>query len=312
MRDARAHARARWGRTDINTYENIREQERQLDAARRLFENLSSDDPGSAGDVAELKWKSFLEIHMPRYTIVTKGVITSDQSSPSPQIDVIVITPDCPTNVIERREIPVQYVIAVFESKLNLRLQDIAKAVRTAHAIKAAYRRTRDPIAGIPPFYGVLGLGHAIANKSKLPFESVADAIERHDSEVGSIDMIDALAVPQAFCLSADPEIFCSDSESAPLRMDLHKIYKVLGDPESDGPADCALGLFLYKLFSYLEKRDSDFRSMREIYSLFERSHMSSVTIADRPLDQLLPRRCLERIAERSLHAGNTVFDFAL
>ena len=64
-----------------------------------------NEDPGTAGDQGEENWKELLESWIPPYfQIVTKGRILSDSGETSPQVDVIVLSPDYPKSLLNCKE----------------------------------------------------------------------------------------------------------------------------------------------------------------------------------------------------------------
>lgn len=302
-----------WNTSDMIRYREAKEDERRLVEKRMVIEDLIVQyDPGTAGDAAEEAWADLLRRLLPGYKIVVKGFVTGVGPRPSPQIDILVVHPKCPPEVCDIKAIPIEVVMAAFECKLNLRLSDLRKAVTTSHLLKQAhYERIGDPIAGIPVLYGILGLGSAIENKFKYPYEAVLDALKKHSLDSGNtLDMLDLIVVPQEFCIAANPTIYCPDLELYPMDMWFHRNYYVLGDPLDESPSHNALGLFKHKLFSYLEKSDEQLSRIRPLFDLFMRYQHREETLSERSLLELVPRHCIERIARRGYPKGSTVFNF--
>lgn len=312
LAEANASYRNAWDAQDKTTFHKVREYERWLIGRRAFIRDvLGPEDPGTAGDVAEVAWAKVLQDLLPEYKIVVKGVITGVTQGLSPQIDILIVDPSCPEPLRELKAIPVDLVVAAFECKLSLRVGDIAKAIGTARILKPERRKkARDPITCIPIFYGLLGLGCAIENRDKLPHESVLDAINRHSGELAnSLDMLDAVVVPETFCVTANPTILCQDVDNHPRDMWLLRKYHIQGDPLHATPPDSSLGLFLHKLFSYLERSDKRLASVRAMYDLFTREQLHDVTLSETSMDKIVPLECIDRIAQNSYAEAEITFD---
>ncbi len=131
-----------------------------LNSAYLRIRTRSKDDPGTAGDQAEEDWAEILRDWLPAtYRIVTKGRILFDDGSSSPQVDVLVLTPSYPKGLGNEKYVFAGGVIAAFECKLTLRLNDIRRAFDTACAIKRkAPSRSGTPYDELnrPPIFGLL------------------------------------------------------------------------------------------------------------------------------------------------------------
>jgi hypothetical protein len=91
------------------------------------------EDPGTAGDQAEETWAGVLRRWLPQhFHVVTKGRIIGSSGAASNQIDVIVLWPNYPPFMLEKKLYIASGVAAAFEVKLTLKLQHIRKAFETA------------------------------------------------------------------------------------------------------------------------------------------------------------------------------------
>ena len=85
----------------------------------REYERISwrvSEDPGTAGDQGEENWKKLLKLWLPSgFEIVTKGRILGTNGNASPQLDVIVLSPDYPKQLIDCKLYLAGGVVAAFE-----------------------------------------------------------------------------------------------------------------------------------------------------------------------------------------------------
>ena len=64
----------------------------------------ASEDPGTAGDQGEENWASILKDWLPHTVhIVTNGRILSEKGIASPQVDVIVLRPEYPKHLLDKK-----------------------------------------------------------------------------------------------------------------------------------------------------------------------------------------------------------------
>ncbi len=76
-------------------------------ATKRMAERYESiykrtiDDPGTAGDRGEENWAELFREWLPQYFhVVTKGQILNHEGYTSPQIDVLVLSPSYPRQLL--------------------------------------------------------------------------------------------------------------------------------------------------------------------------------------------------------------------
>lgn len=99
----------------------------------------SKEDPGTAGDEGEENWATLIEKWIPQYYyVVRKGQILFPDGSCSPQMDVLILRPEYPPNLVKSRikKYMAHCVAAAFECKLTLRSSDLKKVFRTSSFIK--------------------------------------------------------------------------------------------------------------------------------------------------------------------------------
>lgn len=85
---------------------------------KRIYDRIL-EDPGTAGDQGEENWKQILEMWLPPYfQVVTKGRILGDNGETSPQVDLLVLSPEYPRKLISCKEYLSGGVVAAFECKL--------------------------------------------------------------------------------------------------------------------------------------------------------------------------------------------------
>ncbi|MFJ2931928.1 DUF6602 domain-containing protein [Streptomyces sp. NPDC087219] len=147
----------------------------QLSAEYTRIWSKTREDPGTAGDEGEENWADFLREILPaRFQVVTKGRILSTRGVHTPQIDVLVLSPDYPQFMARRRTKTylADGVVAAFECKNTLRAQHLRDAARTAAAVRAVTtERSGDPHKELfgAPVYGLLAHSHVWKERGSTP-----------------------------------------------------------------------------------------------------------------------------------------------
>jgi hypothetical protein len=156
-----------------------------LNSAYLRIRARSKDDPGTAGDQAEEDWAEILRDWLPAtYRIVTKGRILFDDGSSSPQVDLLVLTPSYPRGLGNEKYVFAGGVVAAFECKLTLRLNDIKRAFDTACAIKKkAPPRSGTPYDELnrPPIFGLLAHSQSLGKGARS--SRLYEAVEKYSAE---------------------------------------------------------------------------------------------------------------------------------
>lgn len=302
--------RDKWQPDEKSLYFTTLEQERRLSAERHLIKYIYTGfDHGTAGDASEECWAELLRQLLPQYEIVLKGVIGGIGPIISPQIDILVLNKNFPKYLIKNKVYPISSIVAAFECKLSLRLEDIKEAVQTARLLNGVNSENNvDPISKIPIFYGVLALSSGIVNKEKPAFKSVLDALARYtSSQDTTLSIIDSVLAIDSFCLAGKRTIYCYDVENAPMHMTFDRVYEFHGHGNV-GPADSYLGLFMQKLLSHLEKSDSTLNSTREMYDIFTRYMLEDINLTSRDLSELISSQYIERLANNFYSEVETIY----
>lgn len=146
-----------------------------------------NEDPGTAGDQGEENWKELLESWIPPYfQIVTKGRILSDSGETSPQVDVIVLSPDYPKSLLNCKEYLAGGVVAAFECKTTLRRKHIGEFVEHSRKIeKLAVNERGTPRKDLQSkiYYGLLAHSHEWKKENSKPKENIENAIWEYDEK---------------------------------------------------------------------------------------------------------------------------------
>lgn len=146
----------------------------------------ATEDPGTAGDLAEENWASLLRNWLPpTLQVVTKGRIIGDNGKDiSPQIDILVLQDVYPKKLAEKKLYVSGGVVAAFECKSTLRSSHIAKAIKTAGKVKQLSRdRTGSPYVELhsPIIYGLLTHSHSWKQSNSQPEQNVTKNLLKED-----------------------------------------------------------------------------------------------------------------------------------
>jgi len=172
---------------DLHDY--MRQISLKMEAEYNRIRKSAAADPGTAGDEGEENWAQLLREWLPpAYRVVTKGQLIDESGKLSPQVDVIVLKPSYPSALHHRKKYFIAGVAAVLECKLTLKKADIAKALRTAAAVKRLSRTSegtpyRELVCG--PIFGLVAHAHCWKGSD---IEAIK-TIERHisDSDTTSV-----------------------------------------------------------------------------------------------------------------------------
>lgn len=142
----------------------MRSLQDQMSNEYARIQSRVGEDPGTAGDQGEENWATLLRNWLPAtYPVVTKGRILGASGEASPQVDVLVLRPDYPLHLRDKKTYLAGGVVAAFECKLTLRPAHLPKIVESCKSIKSMsetrtgtpYRELQREIA-----FGVLAHSH--------------------------------------------------------------------------------------------------------------------------------------------------------
>jgi len=115
-------------------------------ASKRIEEEYNriikrtKEDPGTAGDQGEENWATLLKEWLPsNFHIVIKGRILSEKGIASPQVDIIVLRPEYPKLLIDKKLYLAGGVLAIFECKTTFRMSHLKKFFSNAQKIKELF-----------------------------------------------------------------------------------------------------------------------------------------------------------------------------
>ncbi len=150
------------------------------DAIQAEYERItkrSREDSGTAGDEGEENWRELLADWLPHQCRVeTKGRIMFANGTASPQVDVIVLSPEYPAGLAKKKMYLAAGVLAAFECKLTLRSNDINDAFANAAKMTTGLPlRKGTPYCEVhrPFIYGLLAHSHCWKEEASTPFENI-------------------------------------------------------------------------------------------------------------------------------------------
>lgn len=147
-----------------------------------------SEDPGTAGDEGEVNWAELLKRWLPQhYHVRTKGRVLGSLGAASKQVDVIVLYPEYPTGLLEKKLYLASGVAAVFECKLTLRQEHLASTVaRAAEFQDSLGLRSGSPRKEMfgPIAYGLLAHSHEWKRPNSEPARNVDEGLREADQAI--------------------------------------------------------------------------------------------------------------------------------
>lgn len=252
----------------------IQQSAEQIAAEYRRIAADALEDPGTAGDEGEENWADLLREWLPHgYHVRTKGRILSEVGGPSPQVDVLVLSPAYPPRLLNRKRYLAGGVVAAFECKLTLRRKHIAAAVKNAALIRRTlYTRTGSPYRELfsPLIYGLLAHSHEWQTPTSKPLENVDRALTQADAEIVQHprEMLDVFCVADLASWTVWKVLPALDFPMA-LPPQLAGIERTIttayvaptGDPDQ---RPTAIGSFFLSLLRRMAREDPGLRPMAE------------------------------------------------
>ncbi len=187
---------------------------REMGEEYARIQKRATEDPGTAGDQGEENWASLLRNWLPTtFQIVTKGRILSHKGIASPQVDVIVLQPEYPKNLLDKKLYLAGGVLAAFECKITLKAKDIEAFVNNSIEIKShiedrkgtPYKELQSPI-----IYGLLAHSHSWKRDNSKPIEKIETKLIEADFSLITHpkQMPDILCVADLACWSSNKMVF--------------------------------------------------------------------------------------------------------
>lgn len=178
----------------------------QMDEEYYRIQKRVREDPGTAGDQGEENWATLLRNWLPpTFQIVTKGRIINSKGFASPQVDIVVLKPEYPKGLLDKKVYLEGGVLAVFECKLTVKSADLTRFFKNSVIIKgmqsptfplSIYNETHARI-----YYGLLSHSHNWTRSSKA-LRTISDKIYEIDTQLIThpIQMPDIICIADAGC----------------------------------------------------------------------------------------------------------------
>lgn len=172
-----------------------------MQAEYERIRKRTAEDPGTAGDQGEENWAQLFREWLPsNFQVVTHGRIMNADGDTSGQVDVLVLDPSYPKELLTKKLYLSGGVVAAFECKTTLRAEHIKLAFENAQLITSLLpARYGNPYFELnrPLLYGLLAHSHEWKAEASTPVENVSKAIVReHQGLSHPRDM------PDCFCIS--------------------------------------------------------------------------------------------------------------
>ena len=259
----------------IDFFRNANED---IDREYKRIRKRTLEDPGTAGDQGEENWAHVLKMWLPPYfQVVTKGRILGDNGETSPQIDVLVLSPEYPKQLIDCKLYLAGGVVAAFECKLTLRKSHIKDLMETSKiitdlALKECGTARKDLKRKI--FYGLLAHSHVWKDEKSQPKINIRSAIKEYDSEV----IKHPIETPDFICVS-DLGTWSSIKLIVPPQENIES-YKNLTVISSYGEDDETLNFYTpvgAMVFTLLEYLSWDYPGLRNLVTYMKKLDLEGV-----------------------------------
>lgn len=183
----------------------MQEMGREISADYQAIRSRVAEDPGTAGERAEETWASLLRDWLPpSMPVVTRGRILSSQGVTSPQVDVLVLHPDYPKRLQQKKVFLSDGVMAAFECKLTLKPKHVVEAFDLAQRIDALEDRRRGrPLKELRSriFVGLLAHSHSWTGDRLGPLsKAIGRGLEVAGHPASVLDIITIADFGSAIC----------------------------------------------------------------------------------------------------------------
>lgn len=166
------------------------------------IQKRATEDPGTAGDQGEENWATLLKNWLPHtFHVVTKGRILSHKGIASPQVDVIILQPEYPKHLLDKKLYLAGGVLAAFECKVTLKTKHIEEFIRNSIEIKShlydnkgtPYKELQSPI-----IYGLLAHSHSWKGQNSKPIENIEKTLIQSDLK----EITHPIQMPDLICVA--------------------------------------------------------------------------------------------------------------
>lgn len=224
----------------------------------------AKEDPGTAGDQGEENWKRLLEGWLPPYfKVVTKGRIIDSKGVASPQLDVVVLAPEYPKQMLNSKLYMSSGVVAAFECKTTLKKSHIEKFMKNSKCISSlALNEKGTPRKDLQSkiYYGLLAHSHSWKKQTSQPIVNIKKAIEescltiiKHPIEIPNIVCVANLAALESHKLVIPPQP--RDKMYSELTVRSSFIEPNIKSEKNEDAIYTSVGAFIFSLLEHLAWR---------------------------------------------------------
>jgi len=257
---------------------------RQIGEEYDRIQKRASEDPGTPGDQGEENWATILRNWLPKtFQIVTKGRILSHKGIASPQVDIIVLQPEYPKHLLDKKLYLAGGVLAAFECKITLKAKHIEDFVKNSIEIKShieerkgtPYKELQSPI-----IYGLLAHSHSWKGDNSKPAENIENKLMESDNTLIThpIQMPDIICVADLACWSSRKIVFIGPKQ-IPNWSTMESIYDKNGfattayvghsrEPENQSDAFSPIGAMLTSVLNKLAWEYPNLRQLSRYFTL--------------------------------------------
>lgn len=158
---------------------------RDIEEEYNRIQKRATEDPGTAGDQGEENWATLFKNWLPpTFQIVTKGRILGHDGIASPQVDVIILQPEYPKHLLDKKLYLAGGVLAAFECKVTLISKHIEEYIKNSIAIKELLpKRTGTPYKELQSqiIYGLLAHTHSWKAEYSKPLQNIESKLWESD-----------------------------------------------------------------------------------------------------------------------------------
>ncbi len=158
---------------------------REMGSEYERIQKRSVEDAGTAGDQGEENWATIIKGWMPAdYQVVTKGRLLSAKGVASPQVDVIILHPFYPKQLLDKKLYLTAGVAAAFECKNTLQSSHIDKALQNSKEIRNLIKlkpATYHEELNSSIIYGLIAHSHSWKGKRSTPLEIIQNNLIEAD-----------------------------------------------------------------------------------------------------------------------------------
>ncbi len=223
----------------------------------RICESVE-EDPGTAGDQGEENWKEILEKWLPNYFHVeTKGRILYENGETSPQVDIVVLSPEYPPELWKKKRYLSSGVVAAFECKTTLRREHLKTFLENSKKI----RNLEAKMSGTPRkdlhgyvYYGLLAHSHNWNKEKSRPQSNIRNAIYGYDRQIISCprEMPDIICVANLAVWETVRLVIPKQKGVKNPLVDHNSIRAVYSESKSNSDLYTPVGAMIFDLLDYL------------------------------------------------------------